>query len=96
MLLSGTCRLSWKVGKEQERLCGLMLMLLNSRSVMKGSLRDLIEVSIGQTRGVPYSLALYSPAIHRAGWGKVVEDCFLVLPLRLTNGEGEFQISVLK
>lgn len=28
-----------------------MLMLLNSRSVMKGSLRDLIEVSVGQMRG---------------------------------------------
>lgn len=41
-----------------------MLMLLNSRSVMKGSLRDLIEVSVGQTRGVPSSLAFYSPAIH--------------------------------
>lgn len=26
-------------------------MLLNSRSLMKGSLRDLIEVSVGQTRG---------------------------------------------
>lgn len=28
-----------------------MLMLLNARSVMKGSLRDLIEVSVGQMRG---------------------------------------------
>lgn len=28
-----------------------MLMLLNSRWVMKGSLRDLIEVSVGQMRG---------------------------------------------
>lgn len=51
MPFSGICRLPWKVGKEQERLCRLMLMLLNSRSVMKGSLRDLIEVSVGQTRG---------------------------------------------
>lgn len=29
-----------------------MLMLLNSRSAMKGSLRDLIEVSVGQMRGL--------------------------------------------
>lgn len=48
MPFSGTCLFPWKAGKEQERL---MLMLLNSRSVMKGSLRDLIEVSVGQTRG---------------------------------------------
>lgn len=78
MLLSGTCGLLWKDGKECGRLSArsvFMLMLLNSCSMMKGSLRDLIEVSVGQMRGFHPARQLL---IHQTFTG-------MFLTFRLTN-----------
>lgn len=70
-----------------------MLMLLNSRcsSMMKGLLRDLIEVSVGQTIGGFIQPGISFTSHSQRGTGKVVEDYSLVLVLRLTHREGSFR-----
>lgn len=72
-----------------------MLMLLNSRcsSMMKGLLRDLIEVSVGQTIGGFIQPGISFTSHSQRGTGKVVEDYSLVLALRLNTGKGVSEIS---
>lgn len=90
MLLPGMCGLLWKDGKAWEALSArsvFTFILLNSRSVMKGSLRDLIEVSVGQMRGFH---AARQSLIRQTFTGHDEAEDYLFLDLRLTNRKRKF------